>query len=119
MTLLLVLIGGAVGAPARYLADRAVQSRHTSAFPWGTLLVNVVGSGILGVLTGAADALPAAAGALVGTGFCGALTTYSTFSFEAMRLVQLRAYGFALAYVSGSLTLGLAAAFAGYALGRR
>ena len=50
MTVLLVLLGGAVGAPARYLADQAVQRRHGSAFPWGTWMVNVAGSFVLGVV---------------------------------------------------------------------
>ena len=84
MTVLLVALGAAVGAPLRYLTDRTIQARHDSVFPWGTLTVNVVGSLILGVITG----LPVghAVAALVGTGFCGALTTYSTFSYETLRL---------------------------------
>jgi CrcB protein len=76
MTLLLVLVGAAVGAPLRYLTDRAVQTRHDTLFPWGTFTVNVVGSLVLGVLAGGvtAGAVPGSAIALVGTGFCGALT---------------------------------------------
>ena len=56
MSLLLVIAGAAVGAPLRYLSDRAIQARHDSVFPWGTLTVNVVGSLILGILTGAVTA---------------------------------------------------------------
>ncbi|MDT7771894.1 MAG: fluoride exporter, partial [Pseudonocardiales bacterium] len=52
MTVLLVLLGGAIGAPLRYLADRVVQSRHDSGFPWGTFTVNTVGSLVLGVVLG-------------------------------------------------------------------
>jgi CrcB protein len=83
----MVLLGAAVGAPLRYLTDLLVQSRHDSVLPWGTLAVNVGGSLVLGV---AAAALPDQqwALALVGTGFCGALTTFSTFGFETVRLGQ-------------------------------
>lgn len=90
MTLLLVLVGGAVGAPLRYLADLLVQSRHDSVFPWGTLTVNVVGSAILGCVLAAASLGQLSPGmvALLGTGLCGALTTFSTFGFETVRLLQ-------------------------------
>lgn len=90
MTLLLVLLGGAVGAPLRYLTDRFVQSRHDSVFPWGTLAVNATGSLLLGVTAGALAGSHEHSWvlALVGTGLCGALTTFSTFSFETIRLAQ-------------------------------
>ncbi|GAA0585107.1 fluoride efflux transporter CrcB [Paractinoplanes ferrugineus] len=116
MTLLLVAIGAAVGAPLRYLTDRAVQSKHDSAFPWGTLTVNVAGSFLLGLLT----ALPADPGsrALLGTGFCGALTTYSTFSYETLKLVQHGNRRTALANVAGSVLAGLGAAALGIVLGQ-
>ena len=117
MNLLLVLLGGAVGAPLRYLVDRAVQARHDSPFPWGTFAVNIAGSLLLGGLTGAATALPATVGVLVGTGFCGALTTYSTFSFETFRLVETRAYLYAAMNVAASVIGGVGAAYLGYALG--
>ncbi|WBB68190.1 fluoride efflux transporter CrcB [Micromonospora sp. WMMD812] len=114
MTVLLVALGAAVGAPLRYLADRAVQARFGSAFPWGTLTVNVAGSLLLGVLVG----LPTspAVTALVGTGFCGALTTWSTLSYETLRLARAGDRLPALANVLGSVAAGLAAATAGYAL---
>ena len=118
MNWLLVLIGGAVGAPLRYLTDRAVQARHDTVFPWGTFAVNVVGSLILGALTGAA--LSGAAGpgrpAVLGTGFCGALTTYSTFSYETLRLAETGARFFAAANVVASIVAGLGAVFVGLAL---
>jgi len=116
VTVLLVALGAAVGAPLRYRTDRFVQARHDTVFPWGTLAVNVAGSLLLGLLTGSA-ASPAAT-ALVGTGFCGALTTYSTFGYETLRLAGDGARGFAVANALVSVAAGLGAAFAGYALGR-
>ncbi|GAB2954004.1 fluoride efflux transporter CrcB [Streptomyces heilongjiangensis] len=118
MNWLLVVVGGMVGAPLRYLTDRAVQSRHDTVFPWGTFTVNVAGSLVLGVLTGAVAA--GAAGSdlrlLLGTGLCGALTTYSTFSYETLRLAQDGARLHAAANVIASVAAGLGAAFAGVAL---
>ncbi|MGW2515610.1 fluoride efflux transporter CrcB [Streptomyces sp. NPDC001617] len=115
MNWLLVVAGAAVGAPLRYLTDRAVQSRHDSVFPWGTFAVNVAGCLILGLLTGAVT--EGAAGShlqlLLGTGLCGALTTYSTFSYETLRLTETGAGLYAAANVVGSVTAGLGAAFVG------
>ncbi|MEU1787952.1 fluoride efflux transporter CrcB [Streptomyces sparsogenes] len=120
MNWLLVVIGGMVGAPLRYLTDRAVQARHDSVFPWGTFTVNVVGCAVLGLLTGAATAGAASPQLrlLLGTGLCGALTTYSTFSYETLRLAEDGARGFAVANVVASVATGLGAAFAGAALAR-
>lgn len=114
MTVLLVAAGAAVGAPLRYLVDRAVQSRHDTVFPWGTLIVNVAGSLLLGALI----ALPAPApiAAQAGVGFCGALTTYSTFSYETLRLVQDRAWLLATLNVATSMIAGLGAAYCGISL---
>ncbi|MEV8428510.1 fluoride efflux transporter CrcB [Streptomyces chartreusis] len=118
MNWLLVVAGAVVGAPLRYLTDRAVQSRHDSVFPWGTFLVNACGCLILGLLTGAAAS--GAAGShlqlLLGTGLCGALTTYSTFSYETLRLTETGAGLYALGNVVGSVAVGLGAAFLGVSL---
>jgi fluoride exporter len=112
MTVLLVALGAAVGAPLRYLIDRAVQSRHETAFPWGTFAVNMLGSFLLGALI----SISGTAGyALLGTGFCGALTTYSTFGFETVGLARTRARGAALLNVLASVAVGLLCAWLGIA----
>ncbi|MGN9776919.1 fluoride efflux transporter CrcB [Micromonospora sp. H33] len=114
MTVLLIALGAAVGAPLRYLTDRAVQARFGTAFPWGTLTVNVAGSLLLGILVG----LPVSPtiGAPLGTGLCGALTTYSTFSYETLRLARSGRPGHALGNALLSVTATLTAATLGYAL---
>lgn len=114
MNWLLVIAGALVGAPLRYLTDRAVQTRHDSVFPWGTFVVNVVGCLVLGILTAAT---PADVRLLLGTGLCGALTTYSTFSYETLRLAETGARRYAMANAAGSVVCGLGAAFAGVAVG--
>lgn len=117
MTVLLVLVGGAVGAPLRYLTDLLVQARHDSVLPWGTLTVNVTGSLLLGGLAAAvADAgAPEWLMTLLGTGLCGALTTFSTFGFETYRLVEDGAWLEALGNVVLSLAAGMAAVALGWA----
>lgn len=114
MTLVLVFLGAAVGAPLRFLADRAVQSRHDSVFPWGSLMVNLVGCLVLGGLLGAGTALPGWLVALLGVGLCGSVTTYSTFSYETVRLVEGGAYFYAAANVLVSVIAGVGAALLGY-----
>jgi len=119
VTALLVLLGGAVGAPARYLTDQWVQARHDSVLPWGTFTVNALGSLVLGAVAGAAYAgtLPAWALTLAGTGFCGALTTFSTFGYETIRLVETGSWRPALVNVVGSLAVGLGASALGWVAG--
>ena len=116
MTALMVVLGAMVGAPLRYLVDRAVQAKHDSVFPWGTFTVNIVGSFILGVLIkgSAAHAVPGTVYALAGTGLCGALTTYSTFGYETVRLLQERARFYAVLNAGASVAAGLGAAFCGF-----
>ncbi|MBD8868289.1 fluoride efflux transporter FluC [Nocardioides donggukensis] len=106
MTALLVALGAAVGAPLRYLAGHHLDR----AVPWGTFAVNVAGSFLLGAFT--ASALSGAALALLGTGFCGALTTYSAFAVRAVELGGLRSLG----YAGGTIVLALAACAAGFVL---
>ncbi|HET9828692.1 MAG TPA: fluoride efflux transporter CrcB [Nocardioidaceae bacterium] len=116
MTVLLVLLGGAIGAPMRYLTDLFVQSRHDTVFPWGTLTVNVTGSLLLGGLASAVSnaGAPAWLLTLVGTGFCGALTTFSTFGFETVRLVEDGSWVEALLNVTASTVMGLSAVAVGW-----
>ncbi|MFJ8357302.1 fluoride efflux transporter CrcB [Streptomyces sp. NPDC093984] len=118
MNWLLVILGAVIGAPLRYLTDRAVQLKHDTVFPWGTLVVNVTGCLVLGLLTGAAAAGHASPHLqlLLGTGLCGALTTYSTFSYETLRLTQTGSGFYAALNVVASVTAGLGAAFAGVSL---
>jgi fluoride exporter len=116
--ILAVLAGGMIGAPARYLADRLVQARHDSVFPWGTFAVNMTGSALLGFLLGAQHhlGLPPAVFALLGTGFCGGLTTFSTFGYETLRLLEDGAIGEAGVNVIGSLAAGVLLAWLGFLL---
>ncbi|SFO31997.1 CrcB protein [Geodermatophilus obscurus] len=116
MTPLLVAAGALAGAPLRLLATRlAVRAGRDPAL--GTLAVNVAGSALLGVLLGLGS-VPAEAVALVGTGFCGTLTTFSTFGADVVRMVEERAVGRAVGQVAATLVLGLGVAAAGYLLVR-
>ncbi|GAB2828374.1 fluoride efflux transporter CrcB [Actinocorallia aurea] len=114
MTLLLVVLGAAVGAPLRYLVDLRMKRWAGEDFPWGTLTVNISGSALLGFLV----AWPAggAAMALLGTGLCGALTTYSTFGYDTLRLAEDGPRSHAVLYAAGSLAAGLGAAYCGMLL---
>lgn len=117
MTPWLVVAGALAGAPLRLLAERIAVRRRGPGSVAGTLTVNVAGSAVLGLLLGAA-AVPAWVTALVGVGLCGTLTTFSTFGTEVVRLVEGRDPARAAAYVAATVVLGLAAAAAGFLLGR-
>ena len=116
MIALLVLIGGAGGAVLRYLLDTQVKRRFGSAFPWGTLTVNLLGAGLLGALHGAG--VGSAAEALLGTGFCGALTTFSTFQVETFQLARGGEAALAIGYPAASIAAGMAVAVAGAMIAR-
>jgi CrcB protein len=113
-----IAVAGALGAPARYLLDDVVQNRRAGVFPLGTLVINVTGSFVLGVLTGLAlyHAFPTDAKVVLGTGFCGAYTTFSTFTYETVRLAEERALRAALQNVLSSAFVPALAAAAGLAL---
>ena len=121
MPIVLIAVGGAAGAVARYLVNTTISQRWPSAFPWGTLAVNLSGSLVLGVLfalTVERGVLPASSRAPVMIGFIGAYTTFSTFMLESWRLVEDGAVGLAVANIVGSCLLGLVAVFIGVAIGR-
>lgn len=118
MSLVVVGLGGALGAVSRYLLGGWIQASAGSAFPWGTLVVNVSGSllfGIAIVVLGAA-AETEQARQLITVGFLGAFTTFSTFSYETLDLVRAGAPLRAAAYVTTSVAVGLAAVVAGVAI---
>ena len=110
-----LLVAGAIGAPTRYLLDGFVQDHTGGTFPWGTFVVNVTGSLLLGIITGLAlyHGLPDTPKIVLGTGFCGAYTTFSTFTFETVRLVEEGALRDALLNALGGLAGALLAAAAG------
>ena len=118
MTLLAVVVAGAIGASARYLVDGFVQDRVEGVFPWGTWAVNVSGSLALGFLTGLAlyHGLSDAPKAVIGTGFVGAYTTFSTFTYETVRLAEEGSRYEALLNAAASTTAALVAAAIGLAL---
>lgn len=117
MIALLVAVGAVLGAPARYMAE-VVISRRARSFPYGTVIVNVAGSFVLGLVTGLGlhHGLSGHWLALVGTGFCGAFTTYSTYSYETVALLCDGRPVAAAANLVGSVGLGLLAAAAGLGL---
>jgi fluoride exporter len=121
VTLLLVGAGGFFGAVSRYLVDGWVSNASGGGFPWGTLVVNLSGSFVLGLLFALSverGVLSPALRAPVLIGFIGAYTTFSTLTLEAWRLVEEGSYVAAFGNIGGSMLLGLVAVVAGLALGR-
>jgi CrcB protein len=119
--LVLVGVGGFFGAIARRVVDLWVSGRADSAFPFGTLVVNLTGAFVLGLLFAWAterDVLPAEIRAPVMIGFIGAYTTFSTWMLESWRLVEDGAWQLAALNIAGSVALGLVAVVAGLAVGR-
>jgi CrcB protein len=114
----LTFLAGATGAVARFLLDSSFKRRWQSPFPWATVIINVTGSLLLGILAGMVlfHGQPAIWQTVIGTGFCGGYTTFSTASFETVRLVQQNRRALALLNALGSLVLSVAACAAGLAL---
>ncbi|WP_136518356.1 MULTISPECIES: fluoride efflux transporter CrcB [Cellulomonas] len=118
MTVLLLALAGGLGAAARFVVDGLVRARTGDAFPWGTVLVNVTGSLLLGLLVGAhaAGVLGPDALLVAGTGFCGGFTTFSTAAVDTVRLAQDGRLRVAAAHAAGMLVVCVAAAAVGVAL---
>ena len=114
--LLLVTLGSVVGAPLRYVVDREIQTRHERVFPLGTLAINLSGSLALGLLVGAADrgGVSQLAVDAVGTGVIGSYTTFSTFTWETLQMIDEGSVWQASANVVLSVGGGLAAAAVGF-----
>jgi CrcB protein len=121
MTLLYIAAGGAVGSVARYALSTVIQQRAAGPFPLGTLVVNVTGSFLLGLLMRYGLATPAFSPevrALLTVGFCGGYTTFSTFSYETARLMEGGDYRRALAYIAISVVVSIVGIFAGFETAR-
>jgi len=114
-----LVVAGALGAVLRFAVDHTVQRRARSDFPLGTLVVNTTGSFVLGLLVGVADhhGLSTAWLTVLGTGLIGAYTTFSTFTFDTVRLLENTEWSPGAANVAVSVVLGLGAAALGLALG--
>lgn len=112
------VVAAGIGAPSRYLIDGWVQDRTGGAFPWGTFVVNVTGCLLLGLLTGLGlyHGLSDSVRTAVGTGGLGAYTTFSTFTYETVRLAEEGAVNDAARNAVASFAVGLLAASLGFAL---
>lgn len=120
MPWLYVALGGAAGSLLRYAAGLALGPARPGAFPWHTFGVNVAGSLLLGLVAALVPRDdPHHLRALLAAGFCGGLTTFSTFGYETVGLLQARAWAVALAYAGGSFVIALVAVAAGLSLGAR
>ncbi len=113
-------IAGAIGATARYLLGRLVAERTHSQLPWGTLLINISGAFLIGLVFTATThhLLSTAEQSILATGFLGGYTTFSTMSWEGTQLLRGRSYRLSVVYLSSSVILGLTAVTLGFALGR-
>ena len=116
-TYLLIALGGAAGANARFIGATLAATRWGTRFPWGTLLINITGSFLLGLFLAVPSLGTGAGRALLATGFCGGYTTFSTFAFETVALAEGGARRLAAANALLSVGLCLLAAFGGGALG--
>ena len=118
---LLVGVGGFIGAVSRYLIQTQLSHRFPGEFPWGTFVVNIVGCLIIGIIYGLAERhklMTHDMRLFLAVGFCGSFTTFSAFSVENLNMFQVGNYITAGAYISLSIILGLAAVFGGILIAR-
>lgn len=115
----LIGLAGAMGALARYLIGRLVAERTASTFPWGTVLINVSGAFLIGLVAGLTTRkfLSPLAQTVLATGFLGGYTTFSTMALESVQLVRGGSRRQSLLYLGGNVVPGLLAAALGLALG--
>lgn len=119
--LLLVMLGGAIGAGARHLTGRAALALWGPGFPWGTLMVNLLGGMLMGLLAGWLAARASGDEALrylLGVGVLGGYTTFSAFSLETANMLQRGDHGVALLYILASVAGSILALFAGLQIAR-
>jgi fluoride exporter len=116
LTGLLICVAGGIGAALRLMLDGLIRARTTSSYPLGTTVININGSFLLGLITGLATAqlLPQQWQLLIGTGLLGGYTTFSTASFETVRLIEDRRYVAAVFNGLGMLLICTAAAAFGF-----
>lgn len=116
-SLILVFIGGGIGSALRYIIGKSLNDPNINGFPWGTFLVNLIGSLVIGLLFGWAlqkSKLPTDTLLLLAVGFCGGFTTFSAFAFEGMTLLKNGQLGIFFSYVAGSIIAGLLCVWIGY-----
>lgn len=120
MTAVWVSLAGSLGAMTRFVLDGHIKSRHSNEFPWATFIINVSGSIILGFVSGILLTHKGFADSetIIGVGFCGGYTTFSTASFETVRLLERQDYTRAIGNAAGGLVSATLAAAIGFALGQ-
>jgi CrcB protein len=120
MNVLLVALGGAIGSAARYLVGALVANQFGPDFPWGTFIVNVSGSFLIGVILSfvGGGQLPAGARPFLAVGIMGGYTTFSTYSHETLQLIQGGEFGAATFNTLGQVVTGLVGVYLGVVFGR-
>jgi fluoride exporter len=111
-----VAAGSSIGGVARYLSQQFVQKYFPSSFPWGTLSVNVIGCFLIGIIYALAEkgeVMSPEMRILLATGFCGGFTTFSSFAYENIKLIQDGEYFYTLLYIVASVIVGILAVYLG------
>lgn len=118
MNLLMVALGGALGAGSRYMLGGWLHAQLGSGFPWGTFAVNILGSLAIGLVLSGRGGLSTGASLFLATGVLGGFTTFSAFSYDTLQLLSRGAVGVSLLNALGQLTAGIAAAYLGFLASR-